>query len=59
MTPAQENGDYEPSLVSEALSQVEHADNPNQDIELLKDVAAQTYLGGSARFACMLSSLLG
>ena len=49
MTPAQQKGDYEPSLVSEALRQVEHADNPNQDIDLLKDIAAQTYLGESAR----------
>jgi hypothetical protein len=50
MTPAQENGDYDPSLVSEALSQIEHAENPKQDIELLKDIAAQAYVGKSARF---------
>jgi len=49
MTPAQENGDYVPSLVSEALRQIEHEDNPNQDIDLLKDVAAQAYVGESAR----------
>jgi hypothetical protein len=58
MTPAQENGDYDPSLVSEALSQIEPED-PNQDIELLKDVAAQTYTGESSRFTCLLSSFLG
>jgi len=56
MTPAQENGDYDPSLVSEALSQIEHAEDPNQDIELLKDVAAQTYVGEFSRFTCLLSS---
>ena len=50
MTPAQENGDYEPSLVSEALRQIEHADDPNQDIDLLKDIAAQTYVGEFASF---------
>ena len=59
MTPAQENGDYDPSLVSEALSQIEHVEDPNQDIELLKDVAAQTYAGESSRFTCLLSSFLG
>ena len=48
MTPPQENGNYAPSLVSEALSQIEQADNPNHDIDLLKDVAAQVYIGESA-----------
>jgi hypothetical protein len=38
-TSSQANGDYGPSFVSEALRQIEHADNPNwQDIDLLKDV---------------------
>jgi len=59
MTSAQENGDYDPSLVSEALRQIEHADNPNQDIDLLKDVAAQAFMGELARFICLLSFLLG
>ena len=58
MIPAQENGDHNPSLVSEALSQIEDADNPNQDVDLLKDIAAQTYVGESARFICLLSFLL-
>jgi hypothetical protein len=56
MTLSQENGDYDPSLVSETLRQIEHADNPNQDIELLKDVATQAFMGESTR---MLSFLLG
>ena len=51
-TPAQANGDYDPSLVSEALRQTEQDDNPNQNVDLLKDVAAQTYIGKSARFIC-------
>ena len=59
MTPAQENGDYDPSLVSEALTQIEHADNPNQDIELVKDIALMAYMGESAGFICLLSFLLG
>ena len=58
MKPAQENGDYEPSLVSEALRQNEHTDNPNQGIELLKDIAAMAYMGESAHFICLLSFLL-
>ena len=58
MTPAQENGDYDPSLVSEALTQIEHADNPGQDTDLVKDVAAATYVGESAHFICLLSFLL-
>ena len=58
MTSGQENGDYEPSLVSEALRQIEQADNPNHDIDLLKDVAAQTYGGESAGCTCLLSSVL-
>ena len=56
MSSAQANGDYDSSFVSEALRQVEHSDNPNQDVELLKDVAAMAYGGESAR--CLLSPLL-
>ena len=59
MTPTQENGDYDPSFVSEAMKQIEHAENPDKDIELLKDIAAQTYMGESARFICPLSFLIG
>jgi len=53
MTPAQENGIYDPSLVSEALRQTEHAGNRNQDIELLKDIAAMVYMGECAGFICI------
>jgi hypothetical protein len=58
ITPVQEHGDYDPSLVSEALSQIQHADNPTQEIDVLKDVAAQAYMGESASFICLLSCLL-
>ena len=54
MICAQANGDNDPSFVSEALSE-----NLNQDVDLLKDVAAQAYVGKSARFTCLLSFLLG
>ena len=47
-SPTQENGDDDLSFVSEALRQIEHSDNPNQDVELLKDVAAMAYVGESA-----------
>ena len=57
MTSTQANGDYDPSLVSEALRQVEHSDSPSQDIDLLKDVAAMAYVGEFSR--CLLSFLLG
>jgi len=57
MSSAQANGDYDPSFVSEALKQIEYSDNPNQDVGLLKDVAAMAYMGESAR--CLLSFLLG
>ena len=56
MSSAQANGDYDPSFVSEALGQIEHSDNPNQDVDLLKDVAAMAYVGESAH--CLLSFLL-
>jgi hypothetical protein len=59
MTPAQANGHDDPSFVSDALRQIEHSDSPNQDVDLLKDVAAMAYVGESARFICLLSFLLG
>ena len=45
---AQENGAYDPSLVSEVLRQIEHAGNPKHEVDLLKDVAAMTYVGETA-----------
>ena len=44
---SQASGDYDPSFVTEALKEIEHSDTPSQDINLLKDVAAQAYLGRS------------
>ena len=43
---SQASGDYEPSLVTEVLStEIQYSDTPNQDINLLKDVAAMAYAG--------------
>ena len=53
MTP-QANGGYDPSFVSEALRQIEDDDNPNKDVHLLKDVAAQAYLGEFRRSYILL-----
>ena len=39
------SGYYDPSFVTEALSEIQYSETPNQDIDLLKDVAIQTYLG--------------
>ena len=39
--------DYDPSLVTEALKEIQYSDTPNQDINTLKDVAVQAYLGQS------------
>ena len=41
----QASGDYDPSLVTETLRDMQHSDIPNQDINLLKDVATQAYVG--------------
>ena len=42
----QASGDYDPSFVTEVLlKDIQQSDTPNQDINLLKDVAAQAYLG--------------
>ena len=42
---SQASGDYDPSIVTEALREIQYSDTPNQDINLLKDVAVQAYLG--------------
>ena len=39
------SNDYEPSLVTGALKEIQYSDTPNRDIDLLKDVAVQAYLG--------------
>ena len=36
--------------------QIEHGDNPNQNIDRLKDVAGQAYIGGSACFIFFILS---
>ena len=42
---SQANGDYDPSFVTEVLREIQYSNTPNQDINLLKDVAAQAYEG--------------
>ena len=43
---SQASGDYDPSFVTEVLlKEIQYSDTPNQDINVLKDVAVQTYLG--------------
>ena len=42
---SQAGGDYDPSFVTEALKGIQYSDTPKQDIDLLKDVAAQAYVG--------------
>jgi hypothetical protein len=50
-SPSQDNGDYDPSFVTEVLlKEIQHSETPNQDINLLKDVAVLAYLGQSAHF---------
>ena len=42
----QASGDYyDPSFLTEALRDIEYSDTPNQNIDLLKDIAAQAYMG--------------
>ena len=42
---SQASSDYDPSFVTEALREIQYSDDPNQDIDLLKDVAVTSYLG--------------
>ena len=43
---SQTGGDYDPSFVTEVLlREIQYSDTPNHDINLLKDVAVQGYLG--------------
>ena len=58
MIRSQASGDYDPSIVTEALKEIQYSDTPNQDINLLKDVAVQAYLGQSAKFTSLFSPLL-
>ena len=41
----QASGNYDPSFVTETLKDMQHSDTHDQDINLLKDVAVQAYLG--------------
>ena len=56
---SQASGDYDPSLVTEVLlTEIQYSDTPSQDINLLKDVAAQAYGGEYAHFTSFFSPFL-
>ena len=43
---SQASSDFDPSFVTEMLlKEIQHSETPNQDIDLLKDVAAMVYVG--------------
>jgi hypothetical protein len=44
---SQASNDYDPSFVSEALREIQYSDTPDQDINMLKNVAVQAYMGKS------------
>ena len=45
-TRSQASGsDYDPSLVTETLKEIQNSDTPSQDIDVLKDTAVTAYLG--------------
>jgi hypothetical protein len=50
------SGDYGPSFVTERLREIEDSDTPNQDIDLVKDVAAVAYLAGIDTTAATLGT---
>ena len=42
----QASSDYDPSFVTEVLlKEIQYSETPNEDVNLLKDVAAQAYMG--------------
>ena len=52
---SQTSRDYDPSFITEVLlKEIQYSDTPNHDINLLKDVAVQAYLG---EFAVLLPLL--
>jgi hypothetical protein len=55
---SQASGDADPSFVSEALREIESSDTPNQDIDMLKNVAVVVYMGRLARFTYLQKRIL-
>ena len=45
MIRSQISSDYDPSFVTEALKEIQYSDTSNHDLNLLKDVATQAYVG--------------
>jgi hypothetical protein len=59
-TLCQASGQFDPSLVTEALRDIEDFDTPKQDTDLLKNVAAMAYMGQSTYFfSCFFFSANG
>ena len=57
---SQTSRDYDPSFITEVLlKEIQYSDTPNHDINLLKDVAVQAYLGEFARFTSFSSFFFG
>ena len=53
---SQASGDYDPSFATEVLlNEIQYSDTPNQDVNLLKDVAVTAYFGQSADITCLFS----
>jgi hypothetical protein len=50
------SGDYDPSFVTETLREFQNSHTPNQDINLLKDVAAVAYIAGADTTASALGT---
>ena len=42
---SQAYSDYDPSFVTEGLNEIQYSHTDHQDVNLLKDVAVQAYLG--------------
>jgi hypothetical protein len=42
---SQASNDYDPSFVTEALRDIQYSDIPNQDINMMKNIAVTAYLG--------------
>ena len=43
---SQVSSDYDPSFITEVLlKEIQHSETPNQDVNLLKDVAVMAYVG--------------
>jgi len=51
------SSDYDPSLVTEGLKEIEYSHTPDRNINLLKDVAAVAYMAGTDTTSSVLGTL--